>query len=102
MERFYSSTNHSLVAEANEYTAHLDQWGARAVDFRIKWADGSDIIPRSIVEKAVAKTLFQFDKYASPEGYPDKHYHLQLPNTEEYGGGHSKHEKRRILVEKKR
>ena len=88
--KIYSKTNDSLIPEANKYSAHVDKWGARAVDFRIKLADGSDIIPRSIVEKAVAKTLFIFDEHALPEDYKDRHYHLQLPNTKKYGGGQKK------------
>ena len=59
-----------------------------AVDLRIRLADGSDIIPLEIVEKLTTKyTKLSLDYNALPSIYPNKHYHLQLPNTKEYGGG---------------
>jgi hypothetical protein len=66
----------------------MEEYGTRAVDLRIRLADGSDIIPFEIIKKVVLKhKILQFDPRALPDTYPDKHYHLQLPNTKEYGGG---------------
>lgn len=63
------------------------------MDIRIKLADGSDIIPFDIVDKARKNTVFIFDPRALPQHYTDRHYHLQLPNIEKYGRGKSKNKK---------
>ncbi|MHB9147170.1 MAG: hypothetical protein ACYC2U_01770, partial [Candidatus Amoebophilus sp.] len=90
--KVYSSTNHQVIPNAKAKGAHMEENGARAVDIRIKLSDGSDIVPLGIVEKLIVKykcTKLILDYNALPSIYPDKHYHLQLPNTEEYGGGKS-------------
>ena len=73
--KIHSSTDHSIIKDSG--AAHLR---GDAVDLRIKLADGSDIIPLSVVQRLVDKyTKFIFDPKAMPDRYSDKHYHLQFP-----------------------
>ncbi|EGC32429.1 hypothetical protein DICPUDRAFT_81734 [Dictyostelium purpureum] len=91
----YSCSEHTIVPGAAPSGAHMEDNGARAVDIRIKLSDGSDIIPLDIVEELTNKNLYKYtmlflDYKALPKIYPDRHYHFQLPNTTEYGGGKKK------------
>jgi hypothetical protein len=89
----YSSTNHQVVPTAKPTGAHMEENGARAVDIRIKLSDGTDIVPFEIIERLIYKrkcTNLIIDYKVPPSFYPDKHYHLQLPNTQEYGEDKSK------------
>lgn len=85
----YSATNHKEIPHSSKNSPHLIEKGARAVDLRIRKLDGSgNIIPLNIVRKAQKKTDLIFDEDALPFIYGDKHFHLQLPNIEKFGGAY--------------
>lgn len=80
-----------LLKESGQAILRLtNKWKSKTAAFRIKLTDGSDIIPFDVVDVAREQTVFSFNPNALPESYPDRHYHLQLPNVEKYGGRKTK------------
>ena len=83
--KVYSSTNNSWIRKAGTRSPHIESNGARAVDLRIKFNDGR-LVPLNTVKQALKGTDLILDPNALPKHYPDKHYHLQLPNIKKFGG----------------
>ncbi len=76
----YSSTNDSLISTGNP-TAHNVERGARAVDLRIRYNNGTNFDHSSIqsIIENTGNDLFYQSPYF-PSFYGDGHHHLQLPN----------------------
>ena len=83
--KVYSSTNDSWISKARTRSPHIESNGGRAVDLRIKFNDGK-LVPLNTVKQALKGTDLILDPNALPRHYPDKHYHLQLPNIKKFGG----------------
>jgi len=81
--QIYSSTTHRVVPNSSPNSPHLASRGARAVDLMIRNQAGTDIM-FDVVNRARSRTKLIFDRRALPSRYPDRHYHLQLPNLDRY------------------